>query len=484
VKASSAPSVDAVNTTSIDGRGTWRELLGPRYAPVATVLAGGVLLEASNVYLTTSLLPTIVADIGGAEFYSWTMTTFLVASVITSMLVSRTLMARGAVAAYVIAFGLFAAGSLISAASPVMAGLLLGRAVQGLGGGLLAGLGYAMIQRALPERLWARAAALVSAMWGVGNILGPAVGGLFGQLDAWRAAFVVLVVVSGLLVLLVRRAIPATGRSRVDAPVPVGSLALLTAAVAAISLASVVPAGVGTAIALVVGIGLGAAFLRHERSARARVLPAVTYRGRSRLRWVYVAVGVLAFGIGIEAFIPLFGQELGGMAPLAAGFFGAALSLGWSLTQMVAAGATRPRAVRALIVGGPLLLAAGLVGYGAMQQELPGGAVVAAWVIALFVAGAGIGMAFPHLTVAALGSTDDGEEAAKASAGINTVFIIANAFSAALAGVLVNLGTPSLVTAAHYLLFGFAVIVAVGAVPARLAARSVREPVPAQPAAA
>ena len=77
-------------TVATDRPGSWRELLGPRYAPVAIVLAGGVLLEASNVYLTTSLLPTIVADIGGAEYYAWTMTTFLVASVITSMLVSRT----------------------------------------------------------------------------------------------------------------------------------------------------------------------------------------------------------------------------------------------------------------------------------------------------------------------------------------------------------------------------------------------------------
>jgi MFS family permease len=194
---------------------------------------------------------------------------------------------------------------------------------------------------------------------------------------------------------------------------------------------------------------------------------------------VYVSVGVLAFGIGTEAFIPLFGQELGGMSPLLAGFFGAALSLGWSLTQIVAANATRPRAVRALIVGGPLLLAAGLAGYAVAQQELPGAAVVVAWTVALFAAGAGIGLAFPHLTVAAMSSTDDAEEGAKASAGINTVFIIANAFSAALAGVLVNLGAPSLVTSAHYLLFGFAAVVVIGVVPARLAARAVREGTPA-----
>src|SRR5690606_39461459 len=94
--------------TALDG--SWRELLGSRYAPVASVLAGGVLLEASNVYLTTSLLPTIVAEIGGAEFYAWTMMTFLLASVVSAMLVSRILTRHGARRAYLLALGLFALG--------------------------------------------------------------------------------------------------------------------------------------------------------------------------------------------------------------------------------------------------------------------------------------------------------------------------------------------------------------------------------------
>ncbi|MGN9911246.1 MFS transporter [Phytohabitans sp. LJ34] len=467
--------------STMEQPGSWRELLGPRFAPVATVLAGGVLLEASNVYLTTSLLPTIVDDIGGADYYAWTMTTFLVASVITSMLVSRTLTTRGAVSAYTLAFLLFAAGSAVSALSPSMAVLLVGRAIQGLGGGLLAGLGYALTQRALPERLWARGAALVSAMWGVGNVAGPAVGGLFGQFGAWRPAFVVLVVVALALTLLVRRVIPDTGRNRTDARVPVPSLALLTAAVAAVSLASVLPQGLATAAALAAGAGLVAWFLRHERTARTRVLPAVTFAPGSRLVWVYVTVGVLAFGIGTEAFIPLFGQELGGMGPLAAGFLGAALSLGWSLNQIWSANATRPTTVRALVVAGPLLLAAGLVGYAALQRELPGGWVIAAWVATLFAAGAGIGIAFPHLTVAAMASADGEEEGAKAAAGINTVLIIANAFSAALAGVLVNLGAPDLLTSAHYLLFGFAAVVALGVLPARAVHRPARAEAMAHP---
>ncbi|MET0236078.1 MAG: MFS transporter [Kibdelosporangium sp.] len=450
--------------------GSWRELLGGRHAAVSAVLAGGVLLEASNVYLTTSLLPTIVADIGGEQYYAWTMTSFLVASVITSMLVSRLLTTRGAVTSYVLAFLLFTAGTVVCAVSPGMTTFLIGRAVQGLGGGLMAGLGYALIQRALPERLWARGAALVSAMWGVGNVLGPAVGGLFGQFGAWRLAFFVLAAVALALVVLAVRAIPRTSTGPSASPIPFGSLALLTASVAAVSVASVL-SGVATAVAIAVGVVLVVWFLRHERTGRASVLPKVAFDGGSSLRWVYVTVVALAFGLGTEAFIPLFGQEIGALPPLVAGFLGAALSLGWSLAQIFSANATAPRAVRTLVVAGPALLAAGLVGYGALQQTMPAGVIVAAWFVVLFVAGSGIGTAFPHLTVAALGATDDEEEGAKAAAGINTVLIIANAFSAAAAGVLVNLGAPDVVASAHYLLFGFAIAAVLGVFPALAAMR-------------
>ncbi|MBZ2198631.1 MFS transporter [Occultella gossypii] len=457
-----------------DPTGTWRELLGRQYAPIAAVLAGGVLLEASNVYLTTSLLPTIVGEIGGAEFYAWTMTIFLLASVVSAMLVSRILTQQGAVRAYLLALGLFALGSLLCAGSPWMSALLFGRAVQGLGGGLLAGLGYALIQRALPQRLWARAAALVSAMWGVGNIVGPVVGGVFGQLNAWRAAFVVLAVVAVLICVLVVRSMPRTTRGRSSEPVPWASLLLLTGGVAAVSVASVVPTGLATAVALLVGIGLGARFIRHERRSGSGILPKITFKPASSLRWVYVAVAVLAFGIGTEAFIPLFGQEIGALSPFVAGLLGAALSLGWAVSQMFTANVSGDRARRWLIIAGPVVVGAGLAAYGLLQQDGPSSTVIVLWFITLFAAGAGIGLGFPHLTVAALGSTDGEEEGAKAAAAVNTVFIIANAFSVALAGVLVNLAAPDLVRSAQLLMLVFAGMSVLGASAARRAASGVR----------
>ncbi|GAB2608032.1 MFS transporter [Pseudactinotalea suaedae] len=456
-----------------EANGAWRELVAGRYAPIAAVLAGGVLVEASNVYLTTSLLPTIVAEIGGADFYAWTMVTFLLASVVSAMLVSRILVQQGAVRAYLLALGLFALGSVLCAASPWMSALLVGRTVQGLGGGLLAGLGYALIQRSLPRRLWARAAALVSAMWGVGNVLGPVVGGVAAQLGAWRATFIGLALVCALIGVVVVRSMPATARGASREAVPWTSLALLATGVAAVGVASIVPSGAATVLALVVGVALGAAFIRHEKRGGSGILPRVTFARTSSLRWVYVTVAVMAFGIGTEAFIPLFGQEIGGLIPFVAGLMGAAVSLGWSLTQVVTANATGDRSRRGLILASPLVLGSGLAAYGVLQHSGPSALVVVLWFVALFVAGAGIGLGFPHLTVAALGSAGDGEEGAKAAAGVNTVFLIASAFSAAFAGVLVNLAAPDMVRSAQLLMLVFAGFCLAGVVAARGASRGI-----------
>lgn len=448
-------------------KGTWGELLGPRYLGTATVLAGGVLLEASNVYLTTSLLPTAIAEIGGERFYAWTMTVFLLASVVSAILVSRVLGRLGARRAYAVGFGLFALGSAVAAVSPAMEILLVGRVVQGLGGGLMAGLGYAVIRSALPARLWARAAALASAMWGVGNLAGPAIGGVFAQLGAWRLAFVLLTVTAAAAIALAFRTLPAGDRSGDTAGrIPAVSLALLTVAVGVVSVASVLPPGFLTGTGILVALVLVAVFVAYERKSASRVLPQTTYARGSSLKWIYLTVAFLSLGIGTETFIPLFGQQLGGLPPLAAGFLGAALSFGWSMSQLVSSNATSPRLVRSLQITGPVLLASGLASYAALQWTDPGAGTIALWVVALMVSGAGIGIAFPHLTVAVMSASTDKAEGEKAAAGINTVMLITNGLGTALAGLLVNLGAPSLVDSAHYLLIGFAVIIAFGVLTA------------------
>jgi MFS family permease len=449
-------------------RGGWKELLGPGHIGPITVLAGGVALYATNVFLTTSLLPSAIEDIGGERIYAWNATFFLVASVVSSMLVSRLLVRRGAVAAYLIGFAVFAAGTAICAVSPTMEMLLAGRAVQGFGGGLLAGLGFAVIRSALPERLWTRGIGVISAMWAVGNLAGPAVGGAFAQIGAWRWAFVVLAVLSAAGVVLTPRALGrARPAERGDVAVPVVSLTVLALATTFVSVAGIVPRGTLTGLTLVAAAILVIAFIVRDRRATRRVLPMTTYAPHSPLRWVYLSITILAIGSTSETFLPLFGQRLGDLSPLAAGFFGAALSLGWSIAQIVSTSVHSEQTIARLRVIGPGVLAIGLAAYGLLQTDDPSPLVIWLWVASLGVAGAGIGMAFAHFGAAAMASSADPVEAGKAAAGINTVQLIANAFGTAFAGVLVNLGQPSTVDSARYLVLAFAALAVVGVLTAR-----------------
>lgn len=458
-------------TMTGEHQGNFRELFGPKWAATSLVLAGGIALHAVNIFLTTSLLPTAIDEIGGERLYAWSTTVFMIASVISSMLVSRTLASRGPVVAYLIGLAPFVAGAVIAALSPTMTVLLVGRAVQGFGGGMLAGLGYAVVQSAFPERLWARATALVSAMWGVGTLAGPAMGGLFAQLGAWRWAFGVLAVLGVVVAVMVPRALPRSAGDGTRPPVPYVSLALLTAATALISIASLrsEPVEIGAAVAAAVLVIVG--FVGWERRSAIRVLPASTYAAGSPLKWLYISIAILAIGTVSEAFTPLFGQRLAGLEPLVAAFLGAAVSLGWSVTMLASSGAERAGTVRRMRIAGPAVLALGLAAVGLFQQEGAGAGLVVVWLAALVVAGAGIGLAFPHVVVAVMGSTPDPVEAGKASAGVNTVELIGLAFGSAVGGLLVNLGAPSMLASARYLLFGLAATALVGVVVAARAAR-------------
>ena len=203
---------DVTETAAIKP-GSWRDLLGRERLGTATLLAGGVGLYATNEFLTISLLPSTVADIGGQRFYAWVIAVYLVGSVVAAAAVNPLLVRFGPRASYLLTLAVFGVGTLGCALAPNMELLLVGRTVQGAAGGMLAGLGYAVINAALPNWLWTRASALVSAMWGVSVIIGPAMGGIFAQFGIWRWAFGSLVILTVAMAALVPGALPARQQS-------------------------------------------------------------------------------------------------------------------------------------------------------------------------------------------------------------------------------------------------------------------------------
>src|SRR5690349_912418 len=66
---------------AMSAEASWSELLAGRNAARAAMLASGVVVHAINVFLATTILPSIVADIGGLDYYAWNTTLFVLASI-------------------------------------------------------------------------------------------------------------------------------------------------------------------------------------------------------------------------------------------------------------------------------------------------------------------------------------------------------------------------------------------------------------------
>lgn len=450
--------------------GSWRELLGPRNLGASTVLAGGVALYATNEFLTISLMPSAVADIGGQRFYAWVTTVYLVGSVMAATTVHSVLMRLGPRWAYLLGLSVFGLGSLGCAVAPSMEALLAGRTVQGAAGGLLAGLGYAVINTALPSHLWTKASALVSAMWGVGTLVGPAAGGLFAQYSSWRWAFGVLVVMTTAMSLLVPLALPGREAATPNAPrervrIPLAGLLLLGAAALLVSAAGIPHDVRATAGLVAAGFALVGVFLVVDRKVTAAVLPPSAW-GSGPLKWIYLTLGVLMAATMVDMYVPLFGQRLAHLSPVAAGFLAAGLAIGWTVGEISSASLSRQRLIVRIVAVAPVVMAVGLAIGALTQRDDASPAVVAAWAAGLVVSGAGIGIAWPHLSAWAMGKVDDPAEGPAAAAAINTVQVISAAFGAALAGVVVNVTDTGDATAARWLFGSFAVLAAVATVAA------------------
>jgi len=455
--------------------GKWRDLLGPRYVGTSTVLSGGVLLYATNEFLTISLLPSAVADIGGQRLYAWVTTVYLVSSVVAATMVSALLARFGARVAYLGAAAVFGLGSVTCALAPSMEVLLAGRVVQGSAGGVLAGLGYAVINTALPQWLWTRASALVSAMWGFGLLLGPAFGGIFSQFGLWRWAFGALAILTAAIAAVVPLAIPGRGAGDDGAgwDIPIWSLLLLGSAAMMISAAGIAPRVWVTVLMIAGGAAFVAVFLVVDRRNHASVLPPSAF-GPGPLKWIYVTLGVLMAATMVDMYVPLFGQRLAHLAPVVAGFVGVALSAGWTIGELVSASVNQARVIRTVVACAPLVMAIGLTIAAVTQMVDPPLWTIGMWVLALFITGTGIGAAWPHLSAWAMGGVDDPDEGSTAAAAINTVQLICGAFGAGLAGVIVNIADRGDATAAHWLFASFAVIAVTCCVASARAARGQR----------
>ena len=181
-----------------------------------------MMMVAIDQTVVGTALPTIVAELKGFELYAWVATSYLLTSVITVPIFGRLGDYYGRKPFVVAAIVLFTLASVLCGAADSMFALVLARALQGIGGGMLVGTAFASIPDLFPDpHVRLRWQVMLSSAFGIANAVGPTLGGALTEHYGWRSVFYVNLPIGILGLWFVTRYLPhlrnhATGKVRLD----------------------------------------------------------------------------------------------------------------------------------------------------------------------------------------------------------------------------------------------------------------------------
>ncbi|GHH76487.1 hypothetical protein GCM10018793_22280 [Streptomyces sulfonofaciens] len=220
-------------------------LSGP-YLALSLGVVSVVLVIAFEATAVGTAMPVAARELHGVTLYAFAFSAFFTTSLFGMVLAGQWADRQGPLAPLGTGIGAFAAGLVVAGTASSMWLFILGRAVQGLGGGLVIVALYVVVGRAYPERLRPSIMAAFAACWVVPALVGPLVSGAVTEQLGWRWVFlgIPLLVVFPLALALpqIRRRAggppDATRSPRTPAaPAPSVDLAPSTSAAASVDLA-------------------------------------------------------------------------------------------------------------------------------------------------------------------------------------------------------------------------------------------------------
>ena len=190
-----SPTVCSMSRTPPDGETAIRP--GQKYFEgglgVYTLLLNiGILFFAVDTFLINTLMPSIVADIGGVAFYSWAMMLYLVGSIMGAASYGPLRARIGGRRSFAVGGAVFSLGALGCSIAPAIGELLVARLFQGVGGGLILAGSMAFISILFEPQLRKYAVAATNVTWIIAAIVGPVQAGIFANFGWWRGAFCAL----------------------------------------------------------------------------------------------------------------------------------------------------------------------------------------------------------------------------------------------------------------------------------------------------
>ncbi|HIW99150.1 MAG TPA: MFS transporter [Candidatus Nesterenkonia stercoripullorum] len=375
---------------------------------IFTALMIAMLMASLSQTVLATALPTVVGELNGVEHMAWVITAFILASTIMMPIYGKLGDMFGRKPLFLFAITVFIIGSAIGGSAQSMDMLLVGRVVQGIGGGGLIILSQASIADVVPARERGKYMGVMGGVFAFSSVAGPLLGGWLTDGPGWRWTLwmniplgILALVGIALLLKLPHRARPEARR------IDYLGMALIAVATASVVLVATwggrtydwtSPVILGLIGAFAVSVAL---FIWVESRASEPVLPLYLFVNRNFNLTLLAGLMVGVAMFGTLGYMPTYLQMVTGYTPAQAGLLMIPM-MGSLLVTSILVGrrvSTTGRYKNFMIVGS-LVTAAALVLLSTVRVENP----VAVICVYLAVLGAGLGSVMQLLTLVAQNS--------------------------------------------------------------------------------
>lgn len=361
----------------------------------------GLFLAALDQTIVGPILPKVVSELHGSNYYTWVVTAYLLTSTVTVPIYGKLSDLFGRKPMLMIGISLFLVGSVLSGLSQTMWQLIAFRAIQGLGAGALFPIALAVIGDLFSPAERGKYQGLFGAVFGIAFLVGPGLGGFLTDNFSWHWVFYVNLPIGLIALFVIWRLLPTVRRP--DAGRNIDYAGVLTFA------AGIVPILIGLTNAengdwgspgvwglLVGGVVFLAIFVWVEARAVEPMIPLHLFRNRT-FTVSMIAVFTAMFGFfGAVIFLPLWFQIVQGTSATASGYNLLPFLFGLILSSVISGQLVSRTGKYKLLTVTSLLLAA--IGVFLMTHLRADTAFPVLWTW-MFITGVGIGPTMAVFTI-------------------------------------------------------------------------------------
>jgi EmrB/QacA subfamily drug resistance transporter len=352
-----------------------------------------MLLASLDQTIFSTALPTIVGELNGVDHMLWVTTAYILASTIMLPVYGKVGDLIGRKGLFISAIGIFILGSVVGGLAQDMTWLIIGRTIQGLGGGGLMILAQAIIADVVPARERGKYMGIMGGVFALSSVAGPLLGGWFTEGIGWRWAFWmniplgILAIASAVFFLRLPK--NTVKRPKLDFA-GMGLLALTSTALVLVTTwggttydwdsAVIISLIAATAVA-------GVAFVFVERRAAEPIMPLHLFKDRN---FNLTTIAGLITGIamfGALAYLPTYLQMVTGANATEAGFLMIPLMAALLVSSIVSGQlVSKFGRYKWLPIVGTVVVAAALLLMSTMTPTL------ATWILCSYLAVMGLGL--------------------------------------------------------------------------------------------